>query len=333
MNQIKFCDRSIALAPGESLLDALLRQGMAVPHGCKSGVCQSCLLQADPQTVPSKAQSGLKPAQKQLGYFLSCQCVPEMPMEIHAVDHEREIKSVKVLEKDWVGVDTLRLRLERPFDYRPGQYLNVWHAHADQDTPNIIRSYSIASVPELENFVELHIKVFARGSFSQWVATTLQPGDNLRVQGPLGECFYTGEDPLQPLLLVGTGTGLAPLYGIARDALQRGHQGAINLTVGATTPGGFYLWNELSALNEGFSQINISLVSQRGEEQARGIFEADLYRYLKTRYPSTKNMRVYLCGAATFVQKMKKQIFLSGTAMGQIYSDAFLPAGASPNIS
>ena len=57
---------------------------------------------------------------------------------------------------------------------------------------------------------------------SGWLGTEARPGEAVRLQGPVGECFYVPGQPEQPLLLAGTGTGLAPLYGIVRDALAAG---------------------------------------------------------------------------------------------------------------
>ena len=68
------------------------------------------------------------------------------------------------------------------------------------------------------------------------------------IQGPSGNCFYLPGQPDEPLLLAGTGTGLAPLYGIARDALTQGHCGPIWLFHGSLNPAGLYLQQELTDL-------------------------------------------------------------------------------------
>ena len=66
--------QSIPVAPGESALDALLGAGVSVPHSCRAGACQSCLVNASAGTIPPSAQQGLKPALIAQGYLLACLC-------------------------------------------------------------------------------------------------------------------------------------------------------------------------------------------------------------------------------------------------------------------
>ena len=40
------------LAPGQSVLDCLLASGLAIPHSCRNGVCQTCLMRAIEGTPP-----------------------------------------------------------------------------------------------------------------------------------------------------------------------------------------------------------------------------------------------------------------------------------------
>ena len=63
--------------PGESVLEALLRQGVEISNSCRAGACQSCLLRAVSRAVPAVAQQGLKATLVEQGYFLSCVCRPE----------------------------------------------------------------------------------------------------------------------------------------------------------------------------------------------------------------------------------------------------------------
>jgi len=47
MSEVLFEAQRYPLAPGESVLDCLLAAGHDLPHSCKAGACQSCLMQAE----------------------------------------------------------------------------------------------------------------------------------------------------------------------------------------------------------------------------------------------------------------------------------------------
>ena len=135
----------------------------------------------------------------------------------------------------------VHLRPEGPFDYRAGQYLTLLRGDG------LARSYSLASLPG-EEALELHVRLLPGGEMSGWLGTQARPGEAVRIQGPVGECFYVPGQPEQPLLLAGTGTGLAPLYGVVRDALAEGHTGPIWLFHGARERRGLYLVEALREL-------------------------------------------------------------------------------------
>lgn len=315
---VEIDQKTLPLEEGESVLDGLLRHGQSIPHGCKAGACQSCLMRLEGGELPSTAQVGLKPAQKELGHFLSCCCVPEGDLRISHVDQAGLKATAKVLSVKLLGTDVLRVRLSPVFSFKAGQYLNIWHG---TDT---VRSYSIASLPS-DEFIELHIRILANGLFSRWALDSLKEGDTLQVQGPLGHCIYSGENPDSPLLLAGIGTGAAPLYGIVRDALEQGHQAPIHLFVGARHASDLYLLPALTALAEQHSQLTLRLVAQNNGSATKLIIEGDIYREVKSTHANTQDYQVYLCGAESFVRKMKKQCFLAGASMQAIHSDAFLP--------
>ena len=77
----------------------------------------------------------------------------------------------------------------------------------------------------------------------------LREGDTIEVAGPFGNCFYTSGSADASLLLIGTGSGLAPLYGIVTDALYHGHTGPIRLYHGSWKPEGLYLVDRLRQLS------------------------------------------------------------------------------------
>jgi CDP-4-dehydro-6-deoxyglucose reductase len=91
---------------------------------------------------------------------------------------------------------------------------------------------------------------------SNRVYDALSPGDTVEVHFPSGDCFYQPGSPEQGLLLIGTGSGLAPLYGIIRNALAQGHTGPIRLFHGSRTPHALYLTERLREFTQTYSNFD-----------------------------------------------------------------------------
>ncbi|MEQ1948568.1 MAG: FAD-binding oxidoreductase [Bryobacteraceae bacterium] len=325
MSTVRYGSYTCELKENESVLEGLLRQDVPVAYACKAGSCGSCLLRAVEGDVPPRAQAGLKDSWKTRGYFLACVCVPEGDISAEAVGNDARIAAtVNALEA--ISSDVLRVRLacDSPLDFRPGQYITLLRDNG------LARSYSIANLPE-DGDIELHVRRIANGRMSGWLHDVASPGTRVQIQGPSGECFYVPGRADQPMLLIGTGTGLAPLYGIVRDALRQGHRGPIDLIHGAVRPSGLYLRDELTALAEAHPNFSYtaSVMQADSPENFPGKFEVGpLDGLLDARFPELDGWRGFVCGDPTLVQRLKKKMFLSGMATRDIYSDAFLPSAA-----
>jgi CDP-4-dehydro-6-deoxyglucose reductase len=297
----------------ESVLDALLRSGLDVPHSCRAGVCGSCLMRAvSPEAVPQKAQTGLKDTWKASGYFLACLCRPESDFSAMPVGADVRVPAtIAALDRLSDSVLRVRLATETAFDYRPGQYLTLLR------DDGLARSYSLASLPR-EGRLELHVRLIEGGRMSQWLDRDANIGTTMSLIGPSGDCFYVPGREDQSLLLAGTGTGLAPLYGIARDALAAGHRGPVHLVHGVPSRAGLYLRTELLALADGYPNFTYtaSVLDEHGP----------LDKVVLAAHPSLKGWRAYVCGNPTIVQRLRKTLFLSGATLNDIHADAFLPS-------
>jgi CDP-4-dehydro-6-deoxyglucose reductase len=324
MSRVRYEAQWYPLQPEESVLDGLLRQGIAVPHACKAGVCQSCLMRAASGTLPEKAQTGLKETLKARNYFLACSCTLEQGTELEVGGGDDLRVSARIDSLMPLSEDVLRVRLrpEAPFEFRAGQYLTLLRADG------LARSYSVASLPR-EGLLELHVRLLPGGAMSGWLRTEARPGDGVRIQGPAGECFYVPGRPEQPLLLAGTGTGLAPLYGIARDALEEGHAGPIWLFHGARNPRGLYLVEELRELAARHPNLHYrpSVLEGRLEE---GVHVGALDALIRAECPKPMGWRAFLCGNPELVQSLRKKLFLAGLSLKDIHADAFLPSASKP---
>jgi NAD(P)H-flavin reductase/ferredoxin len=319
MPAIEFEGRSVALREGETVLDALLRSEEPVAHSCKAGSCGSCLLRAVTGAVPARAQSGLKDSWKAQGYFLACVCRPEEDLEVTRVGADAQLgATITALHRLSDNVMQVRLHCDSPMAFRAGQYVSVIREGG------LSRSYSIASLPD-HGDLELHVRRIAAGRMSGWFHDDAKVGDRVSVLGPSGECFYVPGREDQPLLLVGTGTGLAPLYGILRDALRHNHRGPVHLFHGAVHPRGLYLVDELRHLAAVHPHVEYTATVLQGGDGGEVEIGAIDQVVLK-RFPKLTGYRGFVCGDPGLVQTLKKKLFLSGMASRDIYADAFLPS-------
>ncbi len=321
MPRLTFAAQVYESHENESVLECLTRQGVTVSHSCKSGVCQSCMMRAVRGAPPAEAQKGLRESQQEQGYFLACSCVPQVDMEVTLDAPELFLVPATVQSLVSISSKIARVRLHatQPIEYRPGQFVNVRRADG------LIRSYSLASVPQQDNYLELHVQRSPHGQMSSWIHDQLKEGDTVQVSTPRGECYYRPDALDQPLLFVGTGSGLAPLYGLIRDALRIGHRGPLWLFHGSRKREGLYLVNELRELASVHSNFNyVPCVS--GEPGVDDYVSARADAAALQQHPDLKSWRVFLCGHPDMVKTAKRNVYLAGAALRDIQADAFLSA-------
>ena len=307
MPAIEFRGGSYPASGAETVLEALQRHGVEVPFSCKKGTCHSCVLRhLGGQPPPAEALPTLGETSRALGYFLPCAFTPTEDIRI-ADPGEELLSRATVVDRTLLAKGVLRLRLApvKPFAYRAGQYVNV------RRPDGVTRAYSLASVPGADAHLELHVRRRRNGVLSSWLFDTLAVGDPLDLFGPSGTTFYAPGRPEQPLLLVATGTGLAPLYGVVRDALRRGHAGPIALYHGAFREDGVYLEDELRALTAAHPQLRHATC---GEEVAYVALQA---------HPDLSRWRVFLCGSSELVHAARRAAYLAGASLADILGDAF----------
>lgn len=307
---------AIKCDPEKSVLDNLLDQGLAVDHSCKKGSCLTCLMKTSDDVDP-KSRAPLKPTQVEQGYFLGCQQMPAHGMAVNAaVGEELFIKARIISSKHLMG-HVFRIRLEplEDFDFKPGQFLNVKGPGGE------VRSYSIASLPQ-DPSIELHVTEHKHGIVSRWLCDPSRIDEEIEISGSYGDCFYLKGNPTQNLLLIGTSTGLAPLLGVLRDALQHGHTGDIDLYHGAVNGDGFYMRNNLAKLENEYPnvKVNYSTLQDTGDDSIPTTPIQDL---AFGNHPSLKDWRVYLCGDPDMVKKTKTKAYLADAKLSDIFADPF----------
>jgi ferredoxin-NADP reductase/ferredoxin/truncated hemoglobin YjbI len=320
MTEITYQGKTYNCREGESVLDAFLRQGVNLPFSCRDGICHVCLQRMVSGELPKGSQKGLKEKLVAKNYFLPCVCRPEHDMEFAPpADEDLYFKAVVVAKEPLAG-DIVRIQLEPSLEvnYRAGQFINLRRADG------VIRSYSLASVPGEDPYLELHVKRMKNGAMSSWLIDELQVNGEIDIQGPNGDCVYAPQNRQQNLLLVGTGTGLAPLAGIVRTALASRHEGEIHLYHGSSTRDGLYLVDELSELARKTPNFHyVPCVSS--DKAAPGQFRqgrADAVAF--EQHASLAGLRVHLAGNPDMVEGATGRAARAGAASSEIIADAFV---------
>ena len=326
MTRVVYEGRVFEISEGETLLDGLLAQNLDVPHGCRTGSCQSCLLKCVEGDIPSISQKGLRESQILTRHFLACQCYPLSFMQAVLPHAEGERVSAQVTGLRRLNDEIMEVSLipEKSLDYRAGQFLRLYNPSGDS------RCYSLASVPGLDQGLVLHVREYPGGCLSGWIHHELKTGHKISITEPTGECFYIPGNPNQPLLLIGTGSGLAPLYGIIRDALEQDHQGTIHLYHGVRTADSLYLEDELNVLMALHPHFYYQpCISGDAESLRPPLLPGRASDCAFAAHPNLDGWRVYLCGNSAMVQAAQMQAFLAGALLKEIHIDAFDPQGAA----
>lgn len=317
MPDLIYQGRCMRSREGESVLDAFLRQGISIPFSCRNGVCHVCMQRCVSGTVGSEAQKGLRPELRERGYFLPCQCIPLSDMEI--VPPSDLYSTTLVHSKEMLSPHICKLLIEPASSlvYRAGQFINL------RRPDGLTRSYSLASLPEQDYFLEIHVQHKDGGEMSSWILNELQAGDELEIQGPSGQCFYRDNLRDAPMLLIGTGTGLAPLYGILRDALHRGHEKEIHLYQGGGKEDHFYLRGKLQELekqNENFHYHEcVSGVTHTPPGSHRGRVQEVAFGM----HSDLRHWQVFIAGLAEMVDDAAAGALEHGADPGSVHADAF----------
>lgn len=327
MTTITYQDGQYQCRDDETMLDAFLRQGVDFPFSCRSGACHVCMHRSEDEGIPAESQAGLSVELKQKGYFLPCKCKPERDVAVLPPDGRDLFIDAVVAEKESLAGDICRILLEpcKNLDYQAGQFVNL------RDAQGNLRSYSLASVPGEDYFLELHVRRVPGGRVSSWLCDTLQAGEKLTIQGPEGECYYHAGAADQPLLLIATGTGLAPIMGILRQALSAGHTGPIYLYHGGRTTADCYRHAQLVELAGQNENLHYTAVVME-ENTPEGFVCGHVGDVALAENPELDGWAAYLAGAPEMVSAVESRLLKAGVRKESLFSDPFF-ALDTPQVS
>lgn len=318
--RLRFGSSTYACQPGETVLEALLRQGVRIPHDCRRQTCLTCLMRCLDGAPPPESQAPLKETLRVQNYFLACGCRPtaDMTLALPSELPREEIGArVAALHRLSERILEIVLDLDRPFDYRGGQSVMLLNPDG------LWKSFAIATPTSRrqEGRIELHVERVDGRCLNEWLHDRLRPGDRLRVYGPTGQMFHVPLAPRQGVVLAAWSGALGGILAILEDIFEQGHAGPVHLFHGARDPGDLYLVDDIREIEDYYP--NFRYVGCAGGGSARqGDASGGVSAALRARLPRLEGWRVYLSGPAAFVEQLRRQAYLDGASIREIFFHA-----------
>lgn len=330
--------QAVTVRSGETLLEAGLRQGLALPYECRNGACGLCRCTVHRGQVEHGAfqPSALSPAQRALGQTLMCCATPLSDLDIE-VEHADEatqraplrVHEARVQRMDRLTPELMVLHLTLPdgqvLPFKAGQYINILLEDGQR------RAFSFANPPRGDAGIELHVRLIPGGRFTGHVFTQMKVGDTLRFEGPLGE--FTLRDSAHPILFVAGATGFAPIKSIVEDAFARGVQRPMWLYWGVRQRSDLYALDLAEQWQREHANFHVvPVLSHDSGTQWTGR-RGMVHEAMLADFPDLRDFEVYVCGSAKMVEAAVPAFMAQGLGDGFCFTDAFLPSLAGKGSS
>jgi CDP-4-dehydro-6-deoxyglucose reductase len=321
-------NRIIPARPGETILEAALREGIAFPYECRNGGCGKCKCTVvyGPVEQGPHQESALSAEERVKGMVLACTAVPLSDIELEYVPdaplggiRPREY-AAKVVAMTRATGDVMIVKLAvdgEPIRFYAGQYINIILPDGEQ------RSFSFATAPHAGDAIELQIRLIPGGRFTTHVFEAMKVGDALRFEGPLGS-FFLREDSEKPIIFVAGATGFAPVKSMVEHAFATGMKRKMFLYWGVRSLADLYLPDlprQWAAEHPNFTFVPV-LSAPRPEDGWTGrtglVHEAIL-----ADFPNLAGHQIYACGSAKMVEAAHPAFKTHGLQQDDCFSDAF----------
>lgn len=202
-----------------------------------------------------------------------------------------------------------------PLNFKAGQFVSV------KVNDQRINAYSIAGCPD-QNHFELLVDVSPQGVGSKYFEN-LKEGEKITYLGPAGIFTLKPNDGSQHLLLLGTGSGIAPLKYMAEDALKN-----LKITQPITLYFGLrfkedIFWTDIfDELSRNYPNFHYKLCLSKPSPDWTG-FSGHITDIVKQDFPDAGICSAYLCGNKAMIEESAKLLLESGCPQERIYSEKF----------
>jgi len=237
---------------------------------------------------------------------------------IHVFDETSDVRTFRLATLDGTSL---------PFDYRPGQYMNL---ALMVDGQAVNRSYTIASSPTRTGFCELTIKREPMGVSSRHLHGMVKVGQTLAVSAPAGKFIFDGRDA-ESIVMIAGGVGITPLMSKIRYLTERAWPGDIFLIFSVRTDADIIFREELAYLSHRYANLHVTITLTRagdGWAGEKGRVTPDLVSRI---VPNITQRRVHVCGPTEMADATQAMLLAMGVPANQIAMESFTSPLATQN--
>lgn len=227
----------------------------------------------------------------------------------------------KIIRVEQATPNTRRywIELPKPFTFKPGQFVTLDLPIHEQRNRRW-RSYSIASMPDDSNVIELVIVYVENGRASEYIFNDVKQGDTLTLRGPHG-LFVLPEQLEKDMYMICTGTGIAPFRSMLHyiNYHQVPHRN-IHLLFGTRRREDLLYADEMRELERMIPAFTYRPTLSREEwEGDTGYVHAIYEQLCVNKAPSA----FYLCGWQAMTDEAKERILKMGYDKKDIHIEVY----------
>ncbi|MGB5541190.1 MAG: CDP-6-deoxy-delta-3,4-glucoseen reductase, partial [Gammaproteobacteria bacterium] len=266
--------------------------------------------------------------------FCQARAASDLLIVVREVDAARDIEvktlPCRVEKLEHLAHDVIRIYLKLPANDRmqflAGQYIDVLIKDHEP------RAFSIANAPHDDRFIELHIRYVEGGLFTDQVFHSMKAKAMWRIRGPLGT-FFLREESNRPAILIGGGTGFAPIKGILEHAFEIGIDKPLHLFWGVRAKRDLYLDTLPQQWLKEHPDFRYTPVLSEPQDDdnwtgATGFVTDEVIK----QYPDLSGHDVYMSGPPVMVHAGHDLFMQHGLDESRFFSDAFEYAAVAESI-
>ena len=210
--------------------------------------------------------------------------------------------------------------------HKAGQHVDV--RLTAEDGYQAQRSYSIASAPEDQRLV-LTVDRLDDGEVSPYLTEVLMAGDKLELRGPIGGYFTWEAKDGGPLLLIGGGSGVAPLMAMIRHRAAVGSDMPTRLLYSSRSYEEIIYREELQnlAARDGALEVTHTLTRSRPEGWSGYDRRIDAEMLAEVAWTPDEIPLAFVCGPTPLVEAVGSALVGLGHDPARVKTERFGATG------